>query len=97
MILRVPHIRPVLADVGGCVPHIPMSPASLPSILRPCETLVMQQDPESSSAEEAELSRLAEILRRVAIGDTSVTDEVFWLQMHGNFSHSRQSKIDNRK
>jgi hypothetical protein len=29
--------------------------------------------------------RLASILRRVELGDTSVTDEVFWLQMHEDF------------
>ncbi len=29
--------------------------------------------------------RIADILRRVARGDPSVTDEVFWLQMHEDF------------
>jgi hypothetical protein len=29
--------------------------------------------------------RLASILRRVELGDTSVTDEVFWLQMQEDF------------
>ena len=38
-----------------------------------------------SPAERAEEERLASILRRVQLGDTSVTDEVFWLQNHENF------------
>jgi hypothetical protein len=30
-------------------------------------------------------ARLASILRRVQLGDSSVTDEVYWLQMRENF------------
>jgi hypothetical protein len=38
-----------------------------------------------SAAQRAEQERLASILRRVQLGDTSVTDEVFWLQMQEDF------------
>ncbi|MBZ5569773.1 MAG: hypothetical protein LAN64_18245 [Acidobacteriia bacterium] len=38
-----------------------------------------------SPAERAEEERLASIFRRVALGDTSVTDEVYWLQMQEDF------------
>jgi hypothetical protein len=38
-----------------------------------------------STAQRAEQERLASILRRVDLGDTSVTDEVFWLQMQEDF------------
>jgi hypothetical protein len=38
-----------------------------------------------STARRLQEERLASILRRVQLGDTSVTDEVFWLQMHEDF------------
>lgn len=41
--------------------------------------------PAESTAQRAEQERLASILRRVDLGDTSVTDEVFWLQMQEDF------------
>ena len=40
---------------------------------------------EVSSAQRLEQERLASILRRVQLGDTSVTDEVYWLQMQEDF------------
>ena len=40
------------------------------------------EDSETTSPAEAQRERwLAEVLRRVAAGDTSVVDEVYWLQM----------------
>ena len=39
----------------------------------------------ASRAQREEQERLASILRRVDLGDTSVTDEVFWLQMQEDF------------
>ncbi|MGB9106754.1 MAG: hypothetical protein WCC59_18515 [Terriglobales bacterium] len=38
-----------------------------------------------STEQRAEQERLASILRRVQLGDTSVTDEVYWLQMQEDF------------
>jgi hypothetical protein len=38
-----------------------------------------------STAQRAEQERLANILRSVELGDTSITDEVFWLQMQEDF------------
>ena len=38
-----------------------------------------------STTQRAEQERLASILRRVELGDTSITDEVFWLQMQEDF------------
>ncbi len=38
-----------------------------------------------SNADAEQRERLAWILSRVALGDTSVTDEVFWLQSHTDF------------
>ncbi|MBZ5628996.1 MAG: hypothetical protein LAO06_09030 [Acidobacteriia bacterium] len=38
-----------------------------------------------STAQRAEQERLTSILRRVQLGDTSVTDEVYWLQMQEDF------------
>ena len=38
-----------------------------------------------STTERAEQERLASILRSVELGDTSITDEVFWLQMQEDF------------
>lgn len=40
---------------------------------------------EVSSAQRLEQERLASILRRVDLGDPSVTDEVYWLQMQEDF------------
>ncbi len=48
----------------------------------------MEPEPENpllSDADTAQRERLAWILRRVELGDTSVTDEVFWLQAHTDF------------
>jgi hypothetical protein len=44
----------------------------------------MSADPasEKESLQAAKLRCLAGILERIARGDTSVTDEVFWLQAH---------------
>jgi hypothetical protein len=44
-----------------------------------------------STAQREEQERLASILRRVQLGDTSVTDEVFWLQMHEDFLTGKRS------
>ena len=38
-----------------------------------------------SAVQRAEQERIASILRRVQLGDPSVTDEVFWLQMQEDF------------
>jgi hypothetical protein len=38
-----------------------------------------------STEQRAEQERLASILRRVQLGDPSVTDEVYWLQMQEDF------------
>ncbi len=38
-----------------------------------------------SAAQRAEQERIASILRRVQLGDTTVTDEVYWLQMQEDF------------
>jgi hypothetical protein len=38
-----------------------------------------------SPAEQAEQERLASIFRRIELGDSSVTDEVYWLQMQEDF------------
>jgi hypothetical protein len=44
-----------------------------------------------STAQRAEQERLASILRRVQLGDTSVTDEVYWLQMQEDFITAKAS------
>jgi hypothetical protein len=38
-----------------------------------------------SKAQRVEEERLASIFRRVQLGDSSVTDEVYWLQMQEDF------------
>jgi hypothetical protein len=43
-----------------------------------------------SAPQRLEQQRLASILRRVQLGDTSVTDEVFWLQMQEDFLTRKQ-------
>jgi hypothetical protein len=43
-----------------------------------------------STAQRLEQERLASILRRVDLGDPSVTDEVYWLQMQEDFLARKQ-------
>ena len=45
---------------------------------------------EVSTAQRLEQERLASILRRVELGDSSVTDEVYWLQMQEDFLTRKQ-------
>jgi hypothetical protein len=51
---------------------------------------VAPAESEVSAVQRAEQERLASILRRVELGDTSVTDEVYWLQMHEDFLTRKQ-------
>ncbi len=44
-----------------------------------------QDDRAASPVIDEQQERLASILRRVELGDTSVTDEVYWLQMQEDF------------
>jgi hypothetical protein len=43
-----------------------------------------------STSQPVDPDRLASILRRVQLGDSSVTDEVYWLQMRENFITGRE-------
>jgi len=45
----------------------------------------MNLESADESAQSTEERRLASILRRIELGDTSVTDLVYWLQSHEDF------------
>ncbi len=59
--------------------------ASPRSLCHPPSMEPESENPLLSDADPAQRERLAWILRRVEVGDTSVTDEVFWLQAHTDF------------
>ncbi len=67
--------------------HSPRSRSSLPCRSRSGDTVRMDSEPDRNVTPPAapDDERIADILRRVARGDPSVTDEVFWLQMHEDF------------
>jgi hypothetical protein len=45
----------------------------------------VKPDPHAGSPSETSECNLASILRRIELGDSSVTDLVFWLQMQEDF------------
>jgi hypothetical protein len=45
----------------------------------------VKPDPHAGSPSETAERNLASILRRIELGDSSVTDLVFWLQMQEDF------------
>jgi hypothetical protein len=44
-----------------------------------------------SAADDTQRKRVADILSRVELGDPSITDEVFWLQMQEDFISANSS------
>ena len=65
--------------------HTGMSSTSLTPASDLATLTTMNPESADKSPPATEERRLASILRRIELGDTSVTDLVYWLQSHEDF------------